>query len=536
MEHILLVFLITIIIATFLNVLFKKFGLPTILGYIFAGVAIKYIFHIQESAKVYLEQIAEFGIVFLMFTIGLEFSISHLRSMKKEVFVFGTLEVSLLGIIFGTIFYYIFSFEIRSAIIIGFALALSSTAIVLKILNENAQIHTKFGRKSVGILIFQDLAVIPILLMISIFTNQDQSISYLLLKTLVFASVLFLIIFIIGKYFIERFLDFIMNTNSEEIFLVTILLLVVGASFVSDLLGFSFSLGAFLAGMTIAETKFRYRVESDLIPFRDILLGIFFISVGLQIDLNSAYENFFYIIMIVLMVMSIKAVVIFAIIRFFSQSRTALKTALSLFQIGEFSLAIFALARVNNLLDPRWEQILIMSVVISMIITPFVLKNLKKIADRFFVEPDINMDEIKGTDYKDHIIICGYGDLGKTLANKFKKMGICYLILEHDNTLVEEARVDGHPVLLANATQRSVLEAVNIKDSLAIMVAISNAKKLRLICENIASFDEDINSIVMVKNHSHEKIIKDLNIKHIVNQSTQMANALMNEAVKCTIK
>jgi len=181
-------------------------------------------------------------------------------------------------------------------------LALSSTAIVLKILNENAQIHTKFGRKSVGILIFQDLAVIPILLMISIFTNQDQSISYLLLKTLVFASVLFLIIFIIGKYFIERFLDFIMNTNSEEIFLVTILLLVVGASFVSDLLGFSFSLGAFLAGMTIAETKFRYRVESDLIPFRDILLGIFFISVGLQIDLNSAYENFFYIIMIVLMV------------------------------------------------------------------------------------------------------------------------------------------------------------------------------------------------------------------------------------------
>ena len=536
MEHLLLIFLTTITIATLMNLILRKFELPTILGYIFAGVAIRYLFHIDEEAKEYLEQIAEFGIVFLMFTIGLEFSISHLKSMKKEVFVFGSLEVLLLGTIFGAIFYYLFSFEIKSAIIVGFALALSSTAIVLKMLNDTSQIHSGFGRKSVGILIFQDLAVIPILLMISIFANSDQSLSYLLIKTIVFAVVLFSIIFIIGKYFIEKFLEIIISANSEEIFLVTILLLVVGSSFIADLLGFSFSLGAFLAGMTIAETKFRYRVESDLIPFRDILLGVFFISVGIQIDLFSAYENIGYIILVVVMAMAIKAVVIFGIVRVFSQSRTALKTALALFQIGEFSLAILALARVNNLLDPRWEQILIMSVVISMIITPFVLKNLKSIADRLFVEPEFIGDVIKSSGYKDHLIICGYGDLGKSLAQKFKKMGLFYLIIEHDNTLVEEAKADGHPVILANATQKSVLEAVNIKDSLAIMVAISNAKKLRLICENIASFDEDINSIVMVKNESHQKIIEDLKINHIVNQSVVMANALMNEAVKCTIR
>jgi CPA2 family monovalent cation:H+ antiporter-2 len=536
MEHLLLIFLTTIFIATILNVILKRFGLPTIIGYIFSGLAISYIFKIQSNVNLSISHIAEFGIVFLMFTIGLEFSIKHLKSMKKEVFVYGFLQVFISGVLFSLIAHFGLSIDTKSAIILGFGLSLSSTAIVLKVLNENSEIHSPYGRITLGILIFQDLAVIPILLMISIFTNEDQSTAYLLAKTSISAIVLFFIIFVAGRIFIEKFLDWIIESNSEEIFLVSILLIVVSSSFVANMFDFSYSLGAFLAGMTIAETKYRYRVEADLTPFRDILLGIFFVSIGLQIDLAVAFENIFVIILMVSSIMALKGLIIFLFLLPFVRDRVALKSSLALFQIGEFSLAIFALAKNNDLITQKTDQILIMSVVISMIIAPFVLKNIKKIADKFFHEPLLAMDVIDSAGYKDHIIICGYSDLGKKLALKFKKLNLLYVILEHDIKLVEEGRADEQPIILANAAQKSVLEAVNIKESLAIMVAITNAKKLRLICENIASFDADINSIVKVRNSSHEAIIKDLKISHIVNQSHKMAEILMEEAVKCRMR
>lgn len=533
MEHLLIIFLATIMIATILNVLLKKIGLPTIIGYIFSGLAITYMFGLHGLENESLAHLAEFGIVFLMFTIGLEFSIKHLNTMKKEVFVYGFLQVFLSGVIFSALAYFITSLEVKSAIILGFALSLSSTAIVLKVLNENNGIHSVYGRITLGILLFQDLAVIPILLMISIFTTQDQSLSYLLLKTLGSAIIVFFLLFVVGKYFIEHFLEWIIKSDSEEIFLVAILLLVVSASFIAEVFGFSYSLGAFLAGMTIAETKFRYRIEADLVPFRDLLLGVFFVSIGMQIDLGVAWSNIGTILLLLSVIMISKGLIIFSLLSPFVQKRTALKTSLALFQVGEFSLAIFALAKSNDLIDLQTSQVLIVTVVLSMIITPFVLKNLKNIADKFFHEPALEMEAINSSGYKDHLIICGYGDLGQKLAKKFKKLNLYYVILEHDITLVEQGRADGEPIILANAAQKSVLEAVNIRESLAIMIAIDNAKKLRLICENIASFDADINSIVKVKNASHEEIIKDLKINHIVNQSDRMADILMNEAVQC---
>lgn len=535
MEHLLIIALTTIFIATILNVVLKKIGLPTIIGYILSGLAIVYLFGLQGIENDSLAHLAEFGIVFLMFTIGLEFSINHLKAMKKEVFVYGFLQVFLTGIFFSLLAYYLGSLEIKSAIILGFALSLSSTAIVLKVLNENNGIHSGYGRVTLGILLFQDLAVIPILLMISIFTNQDQSLSYLLLKTLISAVIVFFLIFVVGKIFIERFLEWMIQSDSEEIFLVSILLLVVSAAFVADLFGFSFSLGAFLAGMTIAETKFRYRVEADLIPFRDILLGIFFVTIGMQINLAVAWENIGLIVLLLVIIMSAKGMVLFSLLLPFMQKRTALKSALALFQVGEFALAVFALAKSNHLLDAKTSQVLIVTVVLSMIITPFVLKNLKKIVDLLFHEPAMEMEALTSTGYKDHLIICGYGDLGKKLANKFKKLQLFYVILEHDIKLVEEGRKDGEPIILANAAQKSVLEAVNIQECLAIMIAVGNAKKLRLICENIASFDADINAVVKVKNSSHAAIIKDLKINHVVDQSEEMAKILMNEAVQCRL-
>ncbi|WP_297524648.1 cation:proton antiporter, partial [Sulfurovum sp.] len=388
MENILMVLIITIAIATVLNVVLKKFDIPTVIGYVLSGFAISSFYHFAEDSREVLSHLAEFGIVFLMFTIGLEFSVNHLKHMKREVFLFGSLQVMLSGMLFSTIGYLAFGLEAKSAIVTGFALSLSSTAIVLKILNENNEIHAGYGRATVGILIFQDLAVIPILLMVSIFTSHSESIGTLLLNTLESAILVFIILFVVGKYFLERFFDLIMETGSEEIFLVSVLLGVLSASVLAEVFGFSYSLGAFIAGMMLSETKYRYRIEADLVPFRDILLGVFFVSIGMLIDWHAIVTYWDIILGLLVGIMLLKGMLLYGMLQFFIQKRTALKTALALFEVGEFALAIFALANTRGLLDAELNQILIITVVLSMIITPFVLKNIKKIADTFMHEPE----------------------------------------------------------------------------------------------------------------------------------------------------
>jgi CPA2 family monovalent cation:H+ antiporter-2 len=536
MEHLLLISIATILIATIANVLLKKFDIPTIIGYIFSGLVINYMFGLMSIDKNILSHIGEFGIVFLMFTIGLEFSITHLNSMKKEVFLYGSLQVIVSGLLFTSLAIFLLDIEVKTAIILGFALSLSSTAIVLKMLQEKNDTHSGYGRITLGILLFQDLAVIPILLMISIFTSNSDSISLLLLKTFASALIVFFILFIGGKIVLNRFFNWIMSSNSEEIFLVSVLFVVMSSSFIAYSFGFSYSLGAFIAGMTIAETKFKYRVEADLIPFRDILLGIFFVTIGMQIDLSTILSYGHIIILLLVVVMALKALVIFGILRIWLQKRTSLKTALALFQVGEFSLAIFALAYHNKLISDTHNQILIITVVLSMIITPFVLKNIKKIADYFSPEPETLYDSIASSGYKNHIIICGYGALGQQMAKHFKYLGLTYIILEHDIELVKLGKENQEPIILANAMQTQTLEAVDIKDAFAVIVAIDNVVKLRLTCEAISNIDADINTVVKVQNQSHKEIIQEYKINHIINASEEMAKILTKEVLNCEIK
>ncbi len=535
MENLLLVFITTIFIATILNVFLKKFEIPTIIGYIFSGLAISYLFGLKDIKTEELNHLAEFGIVFLMFTIGLEFSVAHLLKMKREVFLYGFLQVFVTGILFTLLGAYLFGLESKSAIVLGFALSLSSTAIVLKILNENAEIHSGYGRITLGILLFQDLAVIPILLMISIFTSHTDSISLLLLKTLWSAVVVFLILFVFGKMFIERFFNWITTANSEEIFLIAVLFIVISSSFIAHLFGFTYSLGAFLAGMTIAETKYKYRIESDLVPFRDILLGIFFVTIGMQIDLMTIVDYWYIILALLAGIMALKASIQFAMLYPFVQIRSNFKSALALFQVGEFALAVFALAYQHALIDNRINQILIITVVLSMIITPFVLKNLKTLADRFFHEPELEV-VMQSSGFSNHIIIIGYGPIGQKVAKKLKSAGICYIIIEHEMDLVKKGEEDGERIFLANAMQRQTLEALGAKESLAVIVTMENASKIRQVCEALMSLDKNINAIVKVRNESHKKIIEDFGIRHIIVASEEMAEIITREALTCEIR
>jgi len=538
MDNALIVVIVTIAIATVLNVILKKFDIPTVIGYVLSGFAISSMYHFAEDSKEALSHLAEFGIVFLMFTIGLEFSVKHLKHMKREVFLFGGLQVMLSGILFSLIGYFGFGLESKTAIIIGFALSLSSTAIVLKILNENNEIHAGYGRTSVGILIFQDLAVIPILLMVSIFTSKNDSIGLLLLDTLGSAILVFIILFVVGKYFLERFFDLIMDARSEEIFLVAVLLGVLSASVLAEVFGFSYSLGAFIAGMMFSETKYRYRIEADLIPFRDILLGVFFVSIGMLIDWHSIVTYGHMIIALLIGIMLLKGLLIFGFLKFFIQKRTALKTALALFEVGEFSLAIFALANAKGLIEPGLNQLLIITVVLSMILTPFVLKNIKLLADKLSHEPDTLRERaIVGGMYTDHIIVCGYGPLGQKLVKTFKERNLLYVILEHDVKVVDDVIAKGEEaIFFANAAQKMVLEHFNISQCTSIIVTIDNEIQKQLICENIASFGSHINSVVKVMNNAEEEMISQLGITHVVNARNIVADIMAEEVLACQLK
>lgn len=538
MENALLILIITISISTVLNVVLKKFDIPTVIGYVLSGFAISSIFHFAEDSKEMLSHLAEFGIVFLMFTIGLEFSVNHLKKMKKEVFVYGALQVILSGILFTALGSLAFDLDIKSAIVIGFALALSSTAIVLKVLNENNEIHSGYGRTTLGILLYQDLAVIPILLMVSFFTSESDSISFLLLEIFVSAIVLFLIIFIIGKYFLERFFAWIMASGSEEIFLVAVLLGVMGGSYMAHFFGFTYSLGAFLVGMMIAETKYRYRIEADLIPFRDILLGVFFVTIGMLINWHSIMNYGHIILGLLVGIMLLKGLLIYGILQFFVQKRTAIKTAWALFQVGEFALAILALAYSNKLITDEANQILIITVVLSMIITPFVLNNIKQLADMLNKEPDTLRERAlaSGT-YENHIIVCGYGDVGRKLVEKIKAKNLLYVIIEHDIKVVDAEIAKGEEAIyFANAAQKRALAHFNVNHCSAIIVTIENQIQRQLICENIVSFRSHIHSVVKVNNSMEEAVLLDLGIKHVINEKEFITDLLAEKAFSCHLK
>jgi len=536
MEDFFLIILSTILLATIFNIFLKMIDIPTIIGYIFSGFIITQIFDLHDIDNNLLSHIGEFGIVFLMFTIGLEFSIKHLIRMKKEVFVYGFLQVFLTANVFGAFAHMILGLELKTSIILGAAGALSSTAIVLKMLNENGDINSGYGKKSLGILLFQDLAVIPILLMISIFTSEDASIGSLLVQTVIDAAIVLFILFVVGKYFIDKFLTLVTSVDSEEIFLISVLFIVISASFIAHVFGFSYSLGAFIAGMTIAETKFKYRIEADLIPFRDILLGIFFVTVGMAINLSTISEYIGTILLLLVGFMTLKAIIIYMSLVSFKnvQKRTALKTAFSLSQVGEFALAILSLANFNNLIDDTVNQVMIVTIVLSMILTPFIIKNIRFLADIFFKEPDIEI-KIDSSGYENHVVIFGYGALGQKIAKKLKEMGIFYVIVEHSIELVNLAQKEDEPIILANAAQKSTLEAVQVRKSAAVIVAIENENKIRLMCEALTDFQDHINIVVKVANKDQEDMIADLKVNHVVNESREMADILIEQILTCKL-
>jgi CPA2 family monovalent cation:H+ antiporter-2 len=506
-----------------------------VIGYIFTGVIIGSLFDIHVQSNETLEHIAEFGVVFLMFTIGLEFSVKHLLSMKKEVFLFGLLQVILTGAVLTLAAQFMFGIQFKSAIIVGAALALSSTAIVLKILNESRQIKTSFGSNSLGILIFQDIAVIPILLMITIFTSQDKSLSQLLIETALNALIVLGVLVLFGKYVLSRLFKIVSDANSKEIYMGMILFTVVGASYTAHHFGFSYSLGGFIAGMMIADTIYKYQVEADLIPFRDLLLGVFFISVGLQIDLNVVSENVVDVVILGLVVMAVKAAMIVLIMSFATDMKTALKTGLTLAQVGEFSLVVFSLLLANQMLDPTSIQVVMVAIVLSMISTPVLINNLDRIIRIVFREGSQDTIIDHENTLGEHVILCGYGSFGRVVSDRLDDAGIAHTIVTSNTDNFVKAKEADKTVVFGDPADQTLLRRLQIESSMSTILALDDFDAVKRVSAAITLIDKSLKIISRVPTEKEKAELSEFNHELLLDGNSQTASLIVEQITSSSL-
>ncbi|RXK03147.1 potassium transporter [Arcobacter sp. CECT 8989] len=532
MENTLFILFVSLALATVLNLLLKKLSISHIIGYILTGTIVATIFNLDEKNTLHtLELIAEFGIVFLMFTIGLEMPLEKIKRMKKLLFANGFLQVSVSAVIIFLITRYIFGLDTTPSLIIALAFSLSSTAIVLSYLKQSKDIYTPYGEKSTAILVFQDLAVIPILLLITFLSTSGSSIEAILLKTFVSALLIILFMFTVGKKIMGYLLQLSSNTRLEELFLASVLSIVLGASILAHELGFTYSLGAFIAGMIIAETKYHIKVESDIASYKDLLLGTFFFSVGAKIDISYFVENILYLLIVLVLVMFTKALVIYLIVKKDSNKSDSVKSALALCQIGEFSFAVFALAASNGLLEENLSNFLILVTVLSMILTPFIVNNIYKLSS-LIIEEFYESDKITPINKKNHIVICGYETLGRIIARDLEKENKEFVIISDNLKHVLLARKKGYLAYFGHLEKLPVIESLQIEDASSIIITLSNLSKKALICEALLKYDEDANLIVKIDSVSEKKYLKNLSIRNFIHAQQETANLIVQKSLE----
>lgn len=531
MDSLLVIITLSLVIASVINIILEKFSVSHIIGYIVTGTIISTLFEFNGSENLHsLELIGEFGIVFLMFTIGLEMSFSRLDKMKKLIFVNGFIQVAISSIIIFIMAHYIFNIEAIPSLVVSLAFSLSSTAIVLPYLKKSKDIVTPYGERSVAILVFQDLAVIPILLLMSFLANNDLSLTDILLKTVLYASAIIIFMFTLGKKLIAWLLHFSANARMEELFLCSVFAIVLATSMFAHEMGFTYSLGAFIAGMIIAETKFHIKVESDIASYKDLLLGAFFFSIGTKIDITYFATNLHWVLGVLLIVMLIKAVVLYVLMSRQSNKSDSIKTAVALCQVGEFSFAIFAIALNQHIISEELGSFLILVTVLSMILTPFMVNNIYKLASLFVVE-FFEADKITTVATTNHTIVCGFAVLGRIVATELTKRDVEFVIISDNLKHVLLARERGFTAYFGHLDKLPVLESLKAEETSSIIITVNAVKTKQIICESILDYYPEANLIVKVSTLAEKKSLDGIKIKTFVHAQQETGELLAERSL-----
>jgi CPA2 family monovalent cation:H+ antiporter-2 len=465
-------------------VAFRLLNLPPMLGYLAVGILIgpNALGLVPDTKET--RYLAEFGVVFLMFSIGLEFSLPKLKSMRSLVFGLGMGQVVLTTVIVvlaGALLNLFLPLPLSAAFLLGATLAMSSTAILMKLLADRMELETEHGRRMVGVLLFQDLAVVPLLVVIPALTAHAEDLVESLGLATLKAVVLLTILLVGGRWVVGRWLHLVARRRAHELFVLNVLLIALGLAWLTEHSGLSLALGSFVAGMLIAETEYRHQVEEDIKPFRDVLLGLFFITIGMLLDVNVVVEQFGWVVLALLGPMLFKCLLIVGLARTLGASAgTAIRTGLGLATAGEFGFVL--LAQGATLLDPTLRQIVLAAMLLSMLAAPFLVLYSDRIAMRFVASEwmqralELHGIAARSMAVERHVIIAGYGRSGQHLARMLTDEGIGYVALDLDPDRVREAAAAGDSVVYGDAARRETLAAAGLARASALVISYSDAR------------------------------------------------------------
>jgi len=537
-SQILVVVIMLIAAAVFVVAIFKKLKLSPVLGYLVAGAIIgdhgmKIVTYDQTTL------LGEFGVVFLLFAIGLELSIERLKAMRKYVFGLGSLQVLItVLIIAGAIV--LVTGNNNSAIIIAGGLALSSTAIVMQVINETKSQSMQVGRVALAILLLQDFVVVPLLVIVPILGgNGEKSLVIVLGYSLLKAVVALGVIFVAGRLLLRPLFSFISSdtgNESSELPIAVTLLVVLSASWGTEHFGLSLALGAFVSGVLVAETDFRIKAEESIYPFKSLLLGLFFMSVGMKIDVMEIYSQITIIIASCVALILLKAIIISGLCILFGFNKgVAIHAGLLLSQGGEFSFILFNLGKEYGVLEENVANILLLVVTCSMALTPLLAMIGQKFAEKIekgLGRTPAQIIEYGARDLANHVIIAGFGKVGKMVAKVLEAEGINYIALDVNGEVVTEEIANGLPVFVGDASQMVNLQAVGADRALTVVVTMNNTVTIRKTAKVIRANFVDLDVVVRLKDLKNCTEFYDIGVTTIIPQDYEIGLQLGGAVLK----
>jgi CPA2 family monovalent cation:H+ antiporter-2 len=501
--------LIIFSLALLVNLIFQRFNVPSILGFIAAGVlAGPHVFGLETNTHD-LELLSEIGIMLLLFTIGIEFSLKDLMRIRKTVFLGGGIQVFFTGTIVYTITF-LLGYSWQISVFFGFLIALSSTAIVLRVMQEESMMTKPYGRGSLGILIFQDLIVVPMILLVPFLTGGLDNPGTQLLWMLV--KVVGLILFTVfgARHLVPRLLHAVARTQKQDFFILTIFIIGFGVAIITALLGLSLALGAFLAGLIISETDYNHEAFGNIVPFRDIFTSFFFVLIGMFLNLEFIVENAWLILAISFAVLLIKTFVA-SYAAYFSGYRAgvALTMGLALSQVGEFSILLAQTGKQYELLPDFYHQLFLSVALTTMVVAPFIIKSMPKWLPEILPSKIYHQrlrahsDEQSVADYhklENHLVIIGMGTNGHNISHAAEYAKIDHVIIDNDADLVQREKKNGEPIIFGNAENIAVHKEAGVDKAGTVVISLGNAASTYTALHNIRRLNKNAYVIVRTRN------------------------------------
>ena len=540
--------LLYLIAAVLGVVLCRYLKLPPILGYLVVGVLIGPNALALAGDSASIGYLAEFGVVFLMFAIGLEFNLPKLRSLRLIVFGLGTLQVliTIAGTIVGQhllswllpLLGLSWQMDWKGALVLGAAMAMSSTAIVVKLMAERLELDSEHGRRVIGVLLFQDLAVVPLLVMIPALNSSPAEMAQSLAWAGLKAMLLLALLLVGGQRLMRWWLTLVARRKSAELFMLNLLLVTLGLAWLTEHAGLSLALGAFVAGILIAETEYKHQVETDIRPFHDVLLGLFFISIGMKLDWRLVIEQWHLVVLLSLLPVLAKFVLIAGLAKLFkAPTGVALRTGIYLAQAGEFGFVLLSLGMQNQLLTAQWGSPVLASMVLSMLATPFMImfsnQVVMKLSSSDWMLQSLQLTTIarKAIKVNAHVIICGYGRSGQNLARLLDGEQIPYIALDLDPDRVRQAAAAGQSVVFGDAARLQSLMAAGLARASAVVISYTDTPSALKILHLVQSHSPQVPVVVRTIDDSDLERLRAAGATEVVPEAIEGSLMLASHAL-----